>query len=74
MRPSDLSTSAAQIRDALDDLLMAWEETSAHWNDGVSRHFCETHLEPLGPALKQSLDVMGRIAQTVGGMHNDLES
>ncbi len=74
MRASDLSTSAAHIRDVFDDLQIAWQEASAHWNDEVSRKFCETHLEPLGPVVKQSLDVMARMAILVGGMHNDLES
>jgi hypothetical protein len=74
MRPSDLSTSAAHIRDAFDELLIAWQDASEQWNDGVSRHFCENHLEPLGPIVKLSLDAMSRMAQTVGGMHVDLES
>jgi hypothetical protein len=69
----DLSTAASQIRDAFDELLAVWQETSTQWNDGVSRHFCETHLEPLGPSLKLSLDAMTRMTQIVGGMHNDLE-
>jgi hypothetical protein len=74
MRPFDLSTSAAHIRDAFDKLLIAWEEANAEWHDEVSRKFCELHLEPLGPELKLSVDAIGRMSQVVGGMHRDCEA
>ena len=63
MRPADLETDAARLRDAFDQLQNAWLETSDAWNDSVSRQFCETHLEPLGPVVKQTLDAAGRMAQ-----------
>jgi hypothetical protein len=74
MRTTDLATSAANIRDALDDLLIAWQEASELWNDNVSRQFCENHLEPLGPVLKITLDSIARMSQITTGMHQDLES
>jgi hypothetical protein len=74
LRPSDLYTSAAHVRDAFDELQIAWQEASAHWNDGVSRAFCDNHLEPLGPVVKLSLDAMSRMAHLVDGMHRDCES
>jgi hypothetical protein len=74
MRPSDLSTSAAHIRDAFDQLQIAWQEASEHWNDEVSRKFCENHLEPLGPVVKLSLDAISRMTQVVSGMHRDCSS
>ncbi|MCC6492260.1 MAG: hypothetical protein IT424_04495 [Pirellulales bacterium] len=73
MRPADLYTSAAHIRDALDDLQTAWQEASAHWNDQVSRSFCENYLEPLGPIVKLALDSMARMSQLVDHMHRDCE-
>jgi hypothetical protein len=74
MRTTDLATSAANLRDAFDDLLIAWQEASEHWNDNVSRQFCEHHLEPLGPTLKITLDSIARMSQITTGMHQDLES
>jgi hypothetical protein len=74
MRTTDLATSAAYVRDAFDDLQIAWQEASEHWHDEVSRKFCENHLEPLGPVLKLSLDAIARMTQVVGGMHRDCES
>lgn len=74
MRLWDLDTSAAQLRDALDDLQIAWRETEANWNDSVSHKFCETHLEPIGPALKKSLDAVAQMRQLVDQMSRECES
>ena len=74
MRQTDLYTSAAHIRDAFDDLQKAWVEASENWNDGVSRSFCENHLEPLGPVVKLALDSMSRMSAMVDHMHRECES
>jgi hypothetical protein len=73
MRPSDLYTSAAHIRDAFEDLQTAWQDAAGAWNDGVSRRFCETHLEPLGPIVKQALEAMSRMSHLVNEMHRQCE-
>ena len=72
MRPWDLDTSAAQLQSAMEDLQLAWHETNEQWQDPVSQKFCETHLEPLGPAIKQSLDAIGQMQQLVNQMQRDL--
>jgi hypothetical protein len=74
MRQTDLYTSAAHIRDAFDDLQKAWAEASENWNDGVSRSFCENHLEPLGPVVKLALDSIARMSQLVDHMHRDCQA
>jgi hypothetical protein len=71
MSASNLYTSAAHIRDALDDLQAAWLEATQFWNDGVSERFCQVHLEPLGPVVKLALDSIGRMSHTVDQMHRD---
>jgi hypothetical protein len=73
MRPSDLYSSAAHIRDAFDDLQKAWLDASEQWNDGVSRSFCENHLEPLAPVVKLALDSIGRMSHMVDNMHRDCD-
>jgi hypothetical protein len=73
MRSADLHTSAAQIRDAFDELQAAWNTASEEWNDGVSRAFCENHLEPLGPIVKLALDSMTRMSVLVSRMHAECE-
>ncbi|HEX6960587.1 MAG TPA: hypothetical protein VF175_01875 [Lacipirellula sp.] len=74
MRPADMYSSAAHVRDAFDELQKAWQEASENWNDGVSRSFCKNHLEPLGPVLKLALDSVGRMSHMVDHMHRDCDA
>jgi len=71
MRPWDLDTSAAQLRDAMEELQQAWQQTDEQWHDAVSQKFCENHLEPIGPALKLALDAVGRMEQLMGQIHRE---
>ena len=74
MRQWDLDTSSAHLRDALEELQIAWQQTSEQWEDAVSRKFCKTHLEPIGPALKRSLDAVGQMQQLVDQIWRECES
>ncbi|RIK84451.1 MAG: hypothetical protein DCC67_04910 [Planctomycetota bacterium] len=74
MRGTDLHTGASHIRDAFDDLQTAWSDASLHWNDQVSRRFCENCLEPLGPIVKLALDALARMSQLVDQMHRDCDA
>ena len=73
MRSADLYTSAAHVRDAFVDRAVAWLEASEQWNDGVSRAFCQNHVEPLGPTVKLALDSMTRMGVLVTHMHAECE-
>ena len=74
MGPWDLDTSAARLRKATEELQIAWQQTSELWNDEVSRSFCERSLEPLGPAMKRSMDAVGRMQQLLNQIQNECES
>jgi hypothetical protein len=74
MTGATLYTSAAQIRDAFDELQAAWLEASQSWNDGVSRRFCEHHLEPMGPVVKLAMDSVSRMIHEVNQMHRDCDA
>ncbi len=74
MRPWDLDTSASQLRKATEDLQLAWEETTEQWQDEVSQSFCERYLEPIGPAMKLSLDAVGRMQQLLNQIQKECES
>jgi hypothetical protein len=74
MNSTNLYTCAAQIRDAFEELQRAWGDAQPHWNDGVSRRFCETHLEPMGPIVKLSLDSISRMSGLVDQMHRDCDA
>lgn len=71
MKPWDLDTSAAQLRDAMEDLQIAWQHTSDSWQDGVSQKFCATHLEPLGPVIKMALDEVNRMQQLLNHIQRE---
>lgn len=74
MRPWDLDTSGAHLRDAMADLQLAWQQTEQAWQDGVSQRFCDAHLEPIGPVLKSSLEAVGRMQQLLNQMQRECES
>ena len=74
MRRCDLDTSAAHLRDAMAELQIAWHQTEEHWQDSVSQKFCQTHLEPLGPALKKTLEAVGQMQQLVNQAYRECES
>ncbi len=73
MRPWDFDTSAARLRKATETLQIAWEQTAEQWEDGVSQSFCEQHLEPIGPAMKLSLDAVGRMQQLMNQIQQEVE-
>jgi len=73
MRPWDLDTSAGRLRKSTEALLIAWQETNDAWNDDVSRRFCEQHLEPLAPAMKLTMDAVGRMQQLLNKIQHECE-
>lgn len=73
MRHWDLDTSENQIRDAMQDLQLAWNTVNESWNDGVSRQFAEQHLDPLLPACKMALEETARMRQLLNRMQLECE-
>ena len=74
MRKCDLATGASRIRHALEQLEIVWNESSAEWNDVVSRHFQERHLEPMVPRVKSALDAISRMGLLINEVERDCES
>ncbi len=74
MRQCDLSNGAGRIRHALETLEVVWNESSSQWNDAVSRHFREHHLEPIVPQLKLALDAVSRMDLLIDEVERDCES
>ncbi|MEM9351931.1 MAG: hypothetical protein AAGA92_02870 [Planctomycetota bacterium] len=74
MRLWDLETSSAQLRDAMEELQLAWEETSEHWDDSVSDRFREEHLEPIAPAMKLALDAVACMNNLLNQVYRECES
>lgn len=74
MRPWDLDTNAARLRKATEELQIAWQLTNEQWHDEVSQSFSEKYLEPIGPAMKLTLDAIGRMQQMLNQIQNECES
>ena len=74
MRKCDLATGAGRIRHALEHLETVWNESSAEWNDAVSRNFQQHHLEPMLPQLKLALDAISRMSLLINEVERDCES
>lgn len=72
-KPCELSHDAARLRDAFEELAESWQQTTTSWNDDVSRRFAEHYLDPLGPALKTTLDAVGRMTQLMQQMIHECE-
>lgn len=73
MRQWDLDTSAAHLRDATEELQIAWQHTGEYWQDLVSKDYCETHLEPIGPAVRKSLEAVGQMQQLLSQVYRECE-
>ena len=74
MRLWDLDTSAAHLRDALEELQIAWQQTGEQWQDSVSHQFCHTHLEPIGPAVKKALEATANMQQLLDQAYRECDS
>jgi len=59
----ELRSSSARIREALDQLNVAWSQTTQKWNDAACHRFEQQHLEPIGPQVRAALDAISHIDQ-----------
>lgn len=74
MRKCDLGTGAARIRTAIKNLEAVWNDRRDEWNDSVSEHFCQHHLEPILPQAKLALDAISRMHLLLDEVQRDCES
>ena len=61
----ELRSSAARLRDAMDQLEIAWSTTQEKWSDVASHRFEEQHLAPIGPQVRSTLDAITHIDQVL---------
>jgi hypothetical protein len=65
MRVGDLSSGASKLANAVKQLTLKWEVAKETWNDGRSKAFHKENVEPLLPAVKETLDALGRLAEVL---------
>ena len=65
MRVGDLSSGASKLANALKQLTIKWDAASDTWNDTRAKSFHKDSIEPLLPAVKETLDSLGRLAEVL---------
>jgi hypothetical protein len=65
MRVGDLSSGASKMANALKQFNIKWESAKETWNDTRAKAFQKDNVEPLLPAVKETLDAVGRLAEVL---------
>lgn len=63
MHVGNLQAASGRLQDALDQLLLAWDQTREQWHDENARHIEEELLEPIAKELKASIPAIGQMSQ-----------
>jgi hypothetical protein len=72
MKVGDLSGGASKMALALKQLGLKWESAKEAWNDGTSKKFHKDHIDPLLPAVKETLEAVGRLAEVLARAARDV--
>ena len=72
MKVVDLSGGAAKLALAVKHLGIKWESAKETWNDSTSKAFHKEHVEPLTPAVKETLESIGRLAEVLARAVRDV--
>jgi uncharacterized protein YukE len=65
MRVGDLSSGASKLANALKQLHLKWDSASEGWHDARAKAFHKDAIEPLTPAVKETLDGLSRLAEVL---------
>ena len=65
MRGCDPTSAAAKLLMALDALNTARADVALQWDDAMSRSFEKEFLDDLEPKVKQALDAIHHLTQTL---------
>ena len=71
MKTGDLTSGAAKLQKAWEQLLGRWESTQLTWHDAVSQQFAEQYLVPLEPQLIATVQRMRALASMVSAAEQD---
>lgn len=65
MQVGNLQAAAGRLKDALDQLQLAWQRTREEWRDENSRSLEEELLQPLAEEVKGALPAIDLMSQTL---------
>ena len=72
MKVVDLSSGASKLALAVKHLGIKWESAKETWNDSTSKTFHKEHIDPLQPAVKETLEAIGRLAEVLARAVRDV--
>jgi histone H3/H4 len=72
MKVGDLSGGASKMALAMKQLALKWDAAREQWNDGTARGFHKDAIEPLTPAVKETLESIGRLAEVLARASRDV--
>jgi uncharacterized protein YukE len=72
MRIGDLSSGASKLANSLKQLNLKWDAATDTWHDGRAKAFHKEHVDPLLPAVKETLDALGRLAEVFDRAARDI--
>jgi hypothetical protein len=68
-----LPSSRGQLKAALGQIKVVWEETQGRWNDPVSRGFERDFLLPLEPSARAAMAAMDKMAEILAKARRECE-
>ncbi|MHC4948910.1 MAG: hypothetical protein ACYTG1_11710 [Planctomycetota bacterium] len=68
-----LASSHSQLKGALTELRIKWDEATRSWDDPVSRKFEEGFLVPLDRAAKPALQAMEQMGELLARARRECE-
>jgi hypothetical protein len=74
VRQWDLSSGAARLDLAWEDLKAARSDSSMYWDDATSKKFDETYLAPVEPKIRRALDAIHRLAEVLAQARRECDS
>jgi hypothetical protein len=72
MKVGDLAGGASKLALALKQLGLKWEVARDTWNDRTAKAFHKDAIEPLLPAVKETLEAVGRLAEVLSRAARDV--
>lgn len=63
MKSGDLTSGSGRLHDALEVLLVRWEETTAQWQDQVRIDFEKQYIEPVPPRVLSLIERINCLSQ-----------
>ncbi|MCA9080287.1 MAG: hypothetical protein KDA58_06985 [Planctomycetaceae bacterium] len=73
MHIGNLQSSSGRIQDALEVLLIRWDETREVWKDQRAERFDEEVIQPLREQIAIATPAIGHITQVIARARREVE-